>query len=171
MFLSEFLDYPESVVKLARVTGSEALEAIFMLCVCVCACACLCINMEGYWLMRELKLWRFCFSVADYSLSWTPAEQPAALFCSHLSQWWQDSYTGDWNNAFTACLGSIYFLSMYWQNDARSVLIYSWFYLSHCLNPPELYSYYEINWLKEIRLMVLTKHYIRLYAYTHTRTL
>lgn len=25
------------MVKLARVTGSEALEAIFMLCVCVCA--------------------------------------------------------------------------------------------------------------------------------------
>jgi len=31
MFLAEFLDSPESVVKLARVTGSEALEAIFTL--------------------------------------------------------------------------------------------------------------------------------------------
>lgn len=59
MFLSEFLDYPESVVKLARDTGSEVLEAIFMLSVCVCAPI-----WKTYLLIRVLKLWRFCFSAA-----------------------------------------------------------------------------------------------------------
>lgn len=63
MFLSEFLDNPESVVKLARVTGSEALEAIFMV-VYVYEYVHVCINMKDYWVMRELKLWRFHFSTA-----------------------------------------------------------------------------------------------------------
>lgn len=63
MFLSEFLDNPESVVKLARVTGSEALEAIFMV-VYAYEYVHVSINMKDYWVMRELKLWRFHFSIA-----------------------------------------------------------------------------------------------------------
>ena len=47
MFLSEFLDNPESVVKLARVTGSEALEAIFMV-VYAYEYVHVCISMKDY---------------------------------------------------------------------------------------------------------------------------
>ena len=63
MFLSKFLDSPESVVKLARVTGSEELEAIFTL-VYAYEYVHMCINIKDYWLMRELKLWGSHFSIA-----------------------------------------------------------------------------------------------------------
>jgi len=48
MFLSEFLDYPESVVKLARVTGSEVLR-IFLCSVCMCVC----VHLHGRLLSHE----------------------------------------------------------------------------------------------------------------------
>lgn len=126
MFLSVVLDYPGSVVKLARVTGSEILEAIFMLCVCVFVCA---PNQHGRvlrssWEDQNSGAFALLLTGA-WADSWLGIQQP--LFCSHLSLRWQDSYTGDSSNTFAPCCWSIYFWSRYWQNDVRSGQICKWF--------------------------------------------
>lgn len=127
MFLSVLLDYPQSVVKLARVTGSEILEAIFMLHVCLCVCV---HNQHGRllrssWENQNPGDFAFLLLSGAWTEPWQGIQQP--LFCSHLSPWWQDLYPGDLTNAFAACCWSIYFWSRYWQNDVRPVQIYKWF--------------------------------------------
>lgn len=168
MFLSVVLDYPGSVVKLARVTGSEILEAIFMLCVCVCLCVLL-ISMEEYWEAHEriktLEPLLFCLLVPELTPGWASSSHSSALTspCDDKipTQGIQAIHLLHVAEAFTSGVGID---RMMLDLDK---FVSDFVYLPPHLNPSELYSYYKTNWLKEIRFMVLTKCYVQSCAHTH----
>ena len=99
MFLSEFLDYPESVVKLARVTGSEVLEAIFMLCACVCG------HQYGRLLAHErIKTLEILFFCCWLEPELNPRRAASSHSCALVSPGDDKIHKRDLNKAFAACL-------------------------------------------------------------------